>query len=58
MRRLIAHRKGPDPDGDIDVILQRHHPQLTGKATRQLTEAPGGCAIGSNKPPQSGGWLR
>jgi diguanylate cyclase (GGDEF)-like protein len=60
MQRLIAHRKETGSfDGDIDEFCNAIIRNVSlGKATRQLTEAPGGRAIEIvNKPLQSGGWL-
>jgi diguanylate cyclase (GGDEF)-like protein len=60
MQRLIAHRKETGSfDGDVDefcnAIIQKVR---LGKATRQLTEAPGGRAIEIiNRPLKSGGWV-
>ncbi len=60
MQRLIAHRKETGSfDGDIDEFCNAIIRNMTlGKATRQLTEAPGGRAIEIvNKPLKSGGWV-
>jgi diguanylate cyclase (GGDEF)-like protein len=60
MQRLIAYRKETGSfDGDIDEFCNAIIRNVSlGKATRQLTEAPGGRAIEIvNKPLQSGGWL-
>ena len=60
MQRLIAHRKETGSfDGDIDEFCNAIIRNVTlGKATRQLTEAPGGRAIEIvNKPLKSGGWV-
>jgi len=60
MQRLIAHRKETGSfDGDVDefcdAIIQTVR---LGKATRQLTEAPGGRAIEIiNRPLKGGGWV-
>ena len=60
MQRLIAHRKETGSfDGDIDEFCNAIIRNMTlGKATRQLTEAPGGRALEIvNKPLKSGGWV-
>jgi diguanylate cyclase (GGDEF)-like protein len=60
MQRLIEHRKETGSfDGDIDEFCNAIiHTVALGKATRQLTEAPGGRAIEIvNKPLKSGGWV-
>jgi diguanylate cyclase (GGDEF)-like protein len=60
MQRLIGHRKETGSfDGNIDEFCNAIIRNVSlGKATRQLTEAPGGRAIEIvNKPLQSGGWL-
>jgi diguanylate cyclase (GGDEF)-like protein len=60
MQRLIAHRKETGSfDGDIDEFCNAIIRNVSlGKATRQLTEAPGGRAIEIvNKPLKSGGWV-
>jgi diguanylate cyclase (GGDEF)-like protein len=60
MQRLIAHRKETGSfDGDIDEFCNAIiHTVSLGKATRQLTEAPGGRAIEIiNRPLKSGGWV-
>ena len=60
MQRLIAHRKETGSfDGDVDefcdAIIQK---VWLGKATRQLTQAPGGRAIEIiNRPLRGGGWV-
>ncbi|WP_456734391.1 EAL domain-containing protein [Bradyrhizobium sp. USDA 3364] len=60
MQRLIAHRQETGSfDGDVDAFCDAiiHNVKL-GKATRQLTEAPGGRAIEIvNKPLPEGGWV-
>ena len=60
MQRLIAHRQETGSfDGDVDAFCDAiiNNVRL-GKATRQLTEAPGGRAIEIvNKPLQEGGWV-
>ena len=60
MPRLIAHRKETGSfDGDIDEFCNAIIRNMTlGKATRQLTEAPGGRALEIvNKPLKSAdGW--
>ena len=60
MQRLIAHRKetgsfGGDVEEFCNGIIQT---VSLGKATRQLTEAPGGRAIEIiNRPLRGGGWV-
>ena len=60
MQRLIAHRKETGSfDGDVEEFCRAiiHNVSL-GKATRQLTEAPGGRAIEIvNRPLKAGGWV-
>ena len=60
MQRLIAHRQETGSfDGDVEAFCAAiiHNVRL-GKATRQITEAPGGRAIEIvNKPLPSGGWV-
>jgi diguanylate cyclase (GGDEF)-like protein len=60
MQRLIAHRKETGSfDGDVDAFCNAIIQTVRlGKATRQLTEAPGGRAIEIiNRPLKSGGWV-
>jgi diguanylate cyclase (GGDEF)-like protein len=60
MQRLIAHRKETGSfDGDVDAFCAAIiHKVALGKATRQLTEAPGGRAIEIiNRPLKAGGWV-
>src|SRR3954471_10094195 len=60
MQRLIAHRKETGSfDGDVDEFCNAIIRTVSlGKATRQLTEAPGGRAIEIvNKPLKAGGWV-
>ncbi len=60
MQRLIAHRKETGSfDGDVDAFCNAIIRTVSlGKATRQLTEAPGGRAIEIiNRPLKSGGWV-
>ncbi|MEH2606089.1 diguanylate cyclase (GGDEF)-like protein [Bradyrhizobium sp. AZCC 1588] len=60
MQRLIAHRKETGSfDGDIDAFCNAIIQKVSlGKATRQLTEAPGGRAIEIiNRPLKGGGWV-
>jgi diguanylate cyclase (GGDEF)-like protein len=60
MQRLIAHRKETGSfDGDVDEFCNAIIQTVSlGKATRQLTEAPGGRAIEIiNRPLKSGGWV-
>src|SRR3954471_13260358 len=60
MQRLISHRKETGSfDGDIDEFCNAIIRNVSlGKATRQLTEAPGGRAIEIvNRPLKSGGWV-
>jgi diguanylate cyclase (GGDEF)-like protein len=60
MQRLIAHRKETGSfDGDIDEFCAAIIKTVSlGKATRQLTEAPGGRAIEIiNRPLKGGGWV-
>jgi diguanylate cyclase (GGDEF)-like protein len=60
MQRLIAHRKETGSfDGDVDAFCAAIiHTVSLGKATRQLTEAPGGRAIEIiNRPLKAGGWV-
>lgn len=60
MQRLIAHRKETGSfDGDVDAFCNAIIQKVSlGKATRQLTEAPGGRAIEIiNRPLKSGGWV-
>jgi diguanylate cyclase (GGDEF)-like protein len=60
MQRLIAHRKETGSfDGDVDAFCNAIiHKVSLGKATRQLTEAPGGRAIEIiNRPLKAGGWV-
>jgi diguanylate cyclase (GGDEF)-like protein len=60
MQRLIAHRKETGSfDGDVDAFCKSIIQTVSlGKATRQLTEAPGGRAIEIiNRPLKSGGWV-
>src|SRR3979490_1643687 len=60
MQRLIAHRKETGSfDGDVDAFCNAIiHKVALGKATRQLTEAPGGRAIEIiNRPLKAGGWV-
>ena len=60
MQRLIAHRQETGSfDGDVDEFCNAIIRTVKlGKATRQLTEAPGGRAIEIvNKPLPGGGWV-
>jgi diguanylate cyclase (GGDEF)-like protein len=60
MQRLIAHRKETGSfDGDVEAFCSAVIQQVSlGKATRQLTEAPGGRAIEIiNRPLKAGGWV-
>lgn len=60
MQRLIAHRQETGSfDGDVDEFCNAIIRSVAlGKATRQLTEAPGGRAIEIvNKPLPQGGWV-
>jgi diguanylate cyclase (GGDEF)-like protein len=60
MPRLIAHRKETGSfDSDVDEFCNAIIRNVSlGKATRQLTQAPGGRAIEIvNKPLKSGGWV-
>ncbi|WP_407165009.1 putative bifunctional diguanylate cyclase/phosphodiesterase [Bradyrhizobium sp. ORS 111] len=60
MQRLIAHRQETGSfDGDVDEFCNAIIRNVAlGKATRQLTEAPGGRAIEIvNKPLPQGGWV-
>ena len=60
MQRLIQHRKETGSfDGDIDEFCNAIMRNVSlGKATRQLTEAPGGRAIEIvNRPLKAGGWV-
>jgi len=60
MQRLIAHRKETGSfDGDVDEFCNAIIQTVSlGKATRQLTEAPGGRAIEIiNRPLKIGGWV-
>ena len=60
MQRLIAHRKETGSfDGDVDEFCNAIIRTVRlGKATRQLTEAPGGRAIEIiNRPLKGGGWV-
>ena len=60
MQRLIAHRKETGSfDGDVDAFCNAIIQTVSlGKATRQLTEAPGGRSIEIiNRPLKAGGWV-
>jgi diguanylate cyclase (GGDEF)-like protein len=60
MQRLIAHRKETGSfDGDVDEFCNAIIQKVSlGKATRQLTQAPGGRAIEIiNRPLKEGGWV-
>ncbi|WP_433996121.1 putative bifunctional diguanylate cyclase/phosphodiesterase [Bradyrhizobium lablabi] len=60
MQRLIAHRQETGSfDGDVEVFCAAIIRSVSlGKATRQLTEAPGGRAIEIvNQPLKGGGWV-
>ena len=60
MHRLIEHRKETGSfDGDVDAFCNAIIRTVSlGKATRQLTEAPGGRAIEIvNRPLKAGGWV-
>src|SRR6476620_5007347 len=60
MHRLIQHRKETGSfDGDVDEFCNAIIRTVSlGKATRQLTEAPGGRAIEIvNRPLKGGGWV-
>jgi len=60
MQRLIAHRKETGSfDGDVDEFCNAIIEKVSfGKATRQLTQAPGGRAIEIiNRPLKAGGWV-
>jgi diguanylate cyclase (GGDEF)-like protein len=60
MQRLIQHRKETGSfDGDVDAFCSAIIRNVSlGKATRQLTEAPGGRAIEIvNRPLKAGGWV-
>ena len=60
MHRLIEHRKETGSfDGDVDEFCDTIiHKVSLGKATRQLTEAPGGRAFEIvNRPLKGGGWV-
>ena len=57
---LIAHRKETGSfDGDVDEFCNAIMRNVAlGKATRQVTEAPGGRAIQiTNQPLETGGWV-
>jgi diguanylate cyclase (GGDEF)-like protein len=60
MRELIEHRKETGSfDGDVEAFCGAIIRNVSlGKATRQLSEAPGGRAIEIvNKPLKAGGWV-
>jgi len=60
MQDLIAHRKETGSfDGDVDEFCSAIIRNVAlGKATRQITETPGGRAIEIvNQPLQAGGWV-
>src|ERR1700712_5521966 len=60
MYRLIEHRKETGSfDGDVDEFCSAIIRTVSlGKATRQLTDAPGGRAIEIvNRPLKAGGWV-
>jgi diguanylate cyclase (GGDEF)-like protein len=60
IHRLITHRKETGSfDGDVDEFCNAIIQNVSlGKATRQLTDAPGGRAIEIiNRPLKSGGWV-
>src|SRR5882757_5555569 len=60
MQRLIAHRKETGSfDGDVEEFCNAIIQEVSlGKATRQLTQAPGGRAIEIiNRPLKGGGWV-
>jgi diguanylate cyclase (GGDEF)-like protein len=60
MQRLIAHRKETGSfDGDVDEFCNAIIQKVSlGKATRQLSQAPGGRAIEIiNRPLKGGGWV-
>ncbi len=60
MQRLIAHRKETGSfEGDVDEFCNAIIQKVSlGKATRQLTQAPGGRAIEIiNRPLKEGGWV-
>lgn len=60
MQRLIEHRKETGSfDGDVDEFCAAIIRTVSlGKATRQLTDAPGGRAIEIvNRPLKAGGWV-
>src|SRR5882757_1449673 len=60
MRELIAHRKETGSfDGDVEAFCAAIIRNVSlGKATRQLSEAPGGRSIEIvNKPLKAGGWV-
>jgi diguanylate cyclase (GGDEF)-like protein len=60
MQRLITHRKETGSfDGDVEEFCNAIIQKVSlGKATRQLTEAPGGRAIEIiNRPLKGGGWV-
>jgi diguanylate cyclase (GGDEF)-like protein/PAS domain S-box-containing protein len=60
MQDLIAHRKETGSfDGDVDEFCNAIMRNVAlGKATRQVTEAPGGRAIQiTNQPLETGGWV-
>jgi len=60
MHRLIAHRKETGSfDGDVDAFCNAIIQKVSlGKATRQLTQAPGGRTIEIiNRPLKAGGWV-
>ena len=60
MQRLIAHRQETGSfDGDVDAFCNAIIRNVRfGKATRQITNAPGGRAIEIvNKPLPTGGWV-
>jgi diguanylate cyclase (GGDEF)-like protein len=60
MQDLIAHRKETGSfDGDVDEFCSAIIRNVVlGKATRQITDAPGGRAIEIvNQPLQAGGWV-
>jgi diguanylate cyclase (GGDEF)-like protein/PAS domain S-box-containing protein len=60
MQRLITHRQETGSfDGDVEAFCSAIIRNVRlGKATRQMTEAPGGRAIEIvNKPLPSGGWV-
>lgn len=60
MQRLIGHRKETGSfEGDVEAFCKSIIKTVSlGKATRQLTEAPGGRAIEIiNRPLTTGGWV-